>query len=196
MTVRTTYHHGDLREAMISAAVGIVSERGVDGISLRQLARQLGVSHGAPAHHFGDRTGLFTAIAARGFELLYDDLRQRIEKAADNPKARLNASGQGYVLFAVHRSGYFKVMFRAELLDRSDPSFAAASKRAYGLLRDAIVDAGSGRNRNKRDIDLDTLKAWSQAHGLATLWLSGTLGPAQGRDDFERLVAEIFPLEP
>jgi AcrR family transcriptional regulator len=67
---RLTYHHGDLRAAMLTEAARLVAERGVDRVSLRELAREAGVSHAAPAHHFTDRRGLFTALAAQGFELL------------------------------------------------------------------------------------------------------------------------------
>jgi AcrR family transcriptional regulator len=192
MPDKKAYHHGDLREALIAAAVDIIADEGVDKISLRQLARQSGVSHGAPAHHFKDRTGLFTAIATRGFERLHQELTARVEAAANTPKARLNASGIAYVLFAVHSPGYFKVMFRAELLDRGDPGFDAASKRSYRVLREAIADVRAGQSMTARQIDLEVVRAWSQAHGLATLWLNGALGEAQGGDDIEALVEVVF----
>lgn len=188
------YHHGDLREALLSSALAAIARDGLSSISLRQLAREAGVSHAAPAHHFQDRTGLFTALAARGFELLDQALRQAVANAPDNPKARLGASGKAYVLFAVENPAYFEVMFRPDLVHRDDPGLKSASSRAGALLREAIAAARGSKNRD--DIELEALRAWTHAHGLATLWNSGTLTETMAPDGIAALADRLFGIDP
>ena len=187
------YHHGDLREALLTAALSAIASHGIAAVSLRQLAREVGVSHGAPAHHFGDRTGLFTALAARGYDILDERLRRAVAAAPDRPRARLAASGKAYVLFAAENPAYFEVMFRPELLQRDDPALVAASRRAGAVLRDAIAETHAGPD--KRSLELEALKAWTHAHGLATLWLSGTLTPAMAPDGIAALADRVFGID-
>src|SRR6195256_5650444 len=100
---RNTYHHGDLKAALLAKAAALVAERGADGVSLRELARNAGVSHAAPAHHFTDRRGLFTALAAEGFSLLAEAL---LRARGDFANAAL-----AYVRFAIDHPGHYAVMF-------------------------------------------------------------------------------------
>ncbi|MBO0610283.1 TetR/AcrR family transcriptional regulator [Myceligenerans salitolerans] len=152
------YHHGDLRRAMIAAAATAVAERGPAGLSLRGLARLAGVSHAAPAHHFGDKAGVLTALAAEGFTLL--------ATALDEARGDLLASGVAYVTFAVDHPGHFAVMFDRSLVHREDPGLLAAERKASAALADLTPDAEAAR------------AAWSVAHGFAALWLSGAIsGP-------------------
>src|SRR5580700_8035801 len=115
---RPTYHHGDLRAAILNEAARLVAQRGADGVSLRELAREAGVSHAAPAHHFSDRRGLFTALAAQGFQLLAEAL---IDARGDFADAAL-----AYVRFAIGHPGHYRVMFEKSLVDVSDTELAAA----------------------------------------------------------------------
>ena len=108
------YHHGDLRAAVLAAAADVIARDGVDQLSLRSLAVELGVSHTAPRHHFGSREGVLTALACEGYELLADAL----ENAASN--GDFAAVGVAYVLFAVDHPGHFAVMHRPELVDGAD----------------------------------------------------------------------------
>ena len=179
MTAKPTYHHGDLRRALLDAAASAIEESGVTALSLRDLARRAGVSHAAPAHHFGDKAGLLTAMATEGYELLADAL-----EAADG----FLETGVAYVRFAVGHRAHFEVMFTPELYDRDDPALAAARDRTGGVLYrsaedlpDAAADPGAVRDA--------ALAAWSIAHGFATLWLSGSL-PDLGAspDEAARLV--------
>src|SRR5215467_5756971 len=109
---RPTYHHGDLRAAILDEAARLVAERGADRVSLRELARDAGVSHAAPAHHFSDRRGLFTALATQGFELLAAALVEARGNFADAALA--------YVRFAIGHPGHYQVMFNKSLLDVAD----------------------------------------------------------------------------
>lgn len=174
------YHHGDLRAALIDAAVDAIESDGVDRLSLRDLARRVGVSHAAPAHHFGDRTGLFTAIAADGF----DRLVRELEASGGD----FVAAGVAYVRFATAESGRFAVMFRPELLREDDPALAAARDRAGDLLR---AGAGAGAGAAAGDTRANALAAWSLVHGFATLWNAGAIDAPAGAapDELARAVA-------
>ncbi|RPK82482.1 TetR/AcrR family transcriptional regulator [Streptomyces sp. ADI98-10] len=183
-----TYHHGDLRRAVLTAALDVIAAEGPAALSLRDLARRAGVSHAAPAHHFKDRTGLLTAVAAEGYALFADaltgapDLRER---------------GVAYVRFAATHPAHFQVMFQPDLYRTDDPDLLAARARATDALRAGVADLPpDGRGEDDR---LAGLAAWSLAHGFATLLLSGNLSDAmEGRDPeevFRSLTALIFTPE-
>src|SRR6201993_1892243 len=114
---RTNYHHGDLRAAILTEAARLVAQRGADGVSLRELAREAGVSHAAPAHHFTDRRGLFTALAAQGFGLLATALAEARPRFLDAASA--------YVRFAIEHPGHYRVMFDQSLVGSSNRELAA-----------------------------------------------------------------------
>ncbi|MEU4618088.1 TetR/AcrR family transcriptional regulator [Streptomyces umbrinus] len=176
---RRAYHHGDLRRAIVTAALDVISSEGPSALSLRDLARRAGVSHAAPAHHFKDRTGLLTAIAAEGYGLLAATLAE----AAD-----LKDAGVRYVRFARDHPAHFQVMFTPELLRANDLELTTARALASERLRDAVsaVPAG-GRGTDAR---LAGVAAWSLAHGFATLLLSHNLDGPVGDQDPE----EVFRL--
>jgi AcrR family transcriptional regulator len=169
--VTGSYHHGDLRRVLMDAALGLIAERGPNAVSLRDLARAAGVSHAAPAHHFGDKAGLFTAIATQGQRLLADALAE--ELALGQGLRRLGAR---YVRFATERASHFEIMFRPDLYHHDDPDLVAAKARTSDLLRAAIP--GTGRDAERR-----VLAAWSIAHGFATLLRSGNLDHLVGEGD-------------
>ena len=118
---RDTYHHGDLKAVILAKAATLVAERGADGISLRELAREAGVSHAAPAHHFTDRRGLFTALAAEGWRLLADAL------AAARPD--FIDAALAYVRFALDHPGHYAVMFDRSLVNADDPELVDGAER-------------------------------------------------------------------
>jgi AcrR family transcriptional regulator len=159
------YHHGSLRAAVLTAAADQIAAEGVDAVSLRGLARRAGVSHAAPAHHFGDRRGLLTALAAEGFGGLADELA--------GAGSDFREVGVAYVRFAVNHRGHFAVMFRRDLLDLDDPDLAAARDRAGDALRTGVAALPAHR-RGDRPYDAQ-LAAWALVHGFATLWLDGAL---------------------
>lgn len=166
-----TYHHGNLRAQVLQTAAEIVAASGADGLSLRDLARRAGVSHAAPAHHFGDRRGLFTALAAAGFESLADALAPSVEAGT------FDRTAVAYVRFAVMHPGHYAVMFRADLLDDADPSLSHARERAAGLLDAGLATIPAERLTVRR---ADARRAaWALVHGVATLWLNGALPHAK-----------------
>ncbi|GAB3170463.1 TetR family transcriptional regulator [Micromonospora palomenae] len=167
MTTRG-YHHGDLRRALLDAAVQAIEESGPAALSLRDLARRAGVSHAAPAHHFGDKAGLLTALAVEGYDRLADELGG----AGDD----LLEVGVAYVRFAVDHRAHFEVMFQPDLYRGDDAEVRAARDRAHAVLRGGLAALPAAAP------DRDALAAWSIVHGFATLWLAGALPPEAGRD--------------
>jgi AcrR family transcriptional regulator len=125
---RETYHHGRLPETLLKAAAKLIAEQGVANLSLREVARHAGVSHGAPAHHFADKAGLLTALATQGYELFTDALCAARDAEGDDTVARLAATGRAYVLFAAKHRAHFEVMFRPELLRTDDPAHGAGNR--------------------------------------------------------------------
>ncbi|MFJ3712818.1 TetR/AcrR family transcriptional regulator [Streptomyces sp. NBC_01387] len=180
MTTERAYHHGDLRRAVLTAALHVIASEGPSALSLRDLARRAQVSHAAPAHHFKDRAGLLTAIAIEGYDLLSAALAE----AED-----LRDLGIRYVRFAAAHPAHFQVMFRPELLRPDDPELLAARERTRSRLGTAV----EGRSD---DPAIGFMAAWSMAHGFATLLLSHNLdGPLDGRDPeetFRALAGEMF----
>lgn len=186
------YHHGDLRRALLAAATEAIEEKGPAALSLRELARRAGVSHAAPAHHFGDKAGLLTALAAEGFELLAAALHD----AGDD----FLEIGVAYVRFAVDHRAHFEVMFRPDLYRADEETVAAARKQARdalfaGLARFQATRPATASGGDEDDTAATGLAAWAIAHGFATLWLGGAL-PAQLGDDPEvaarRVVGRLF----
>ncbi|MEU6168819.1 TetR/AcrR family transcriptional regulator [Streptomyces tanashiensis] len=185
-TSRSTYHHGELRQAVLAAALDVIATDGPGALSLRDLARRAGVSHAAPAHHFKDRTGLLTAIAAQGYALLAADLAGT---------ARLRERGVRYVRFAVEHPAHFQVMFQPELLRADDPDLLTAKERASAELRAGVADL-----RDVPDARTAGIAAWSLAHGFATLLLThnvdGALGDRDPEEYFRSLTGLLFSQQP
>ena len=172
MTPRT-YHHGDLHRAVLDAAVQAVLEVGPSQVSLRDLARRAGVSHAAPAYHFGNKAGLLTTLAAEGFQLLADHLTDVLEGTGSFLEV-----GVAYVHFAVEHRGHTQVMFRPDLYEASRADVVQARAAAAEALSAGIATlppevVGS-------DPKVAALAAWSLVHGFADLWLGGAI--SEGND--------------
>jgi AcrR family transcriptional regulator len=172
---RRGYHHGNLRQALIEAALGLVEERGVPEFTLREVARRVGVTHAAPQRHFEDRAALVAAVAEQGFRGLLARVEQALSPgSAHDPAARLNALGVAYVQFAVRNPAHFRVMFSAELVDKSrHPSLQAAAQAIHDFLVDSIAE-GQRKGEIVRGDPLElAFAAWSLVHGCAVLLIDG-----------------------
>jgi AcrR family transcriptional regulator len=162
------YHHGDLRSALLTAAEAELAEHGIEAFSLRQVARRAGVSHAAPAHHFGDANGLLTALAAEGFRQFLATQEAVEATVPDDSRARLIASGVGYVTFARARPALFRLMFGSQRTNYAQPALKAAADAALGHLMLRVSLAGG---QGAQDI----AAVWATAHGLADLLVSGRM---------------------
>jgi AcrR family transcriptional regulator len=166
---------GDLRQALLDAAVATLDEVGADKLSLREVARRAGVSHAAPAHHFTDKAGLLTAIAAEGFEILVTYLASAQPGGAGQPGDQLAVLGRAYAQFAEENPGRFEVMFRPGLLRADDLAFQRAGDAAFQALRHQIATCQSRGWRDRTPTDALAAAAWALAHGIAVLRMQGSL---------------------
>ncbi|MGC5615615.1 TetR/AcrR family transcriptional regulator [Georgenia sp. Z1491] len=162
-----SYHHGDLRRAVIDEALRIISSSGPEQLSLRAIAAAIGVSHTAPRHHFGSRDGLLTAIATEGFDGLADALIATREGGGTFLDV-----GVSYVGYGTSHPAHFAVMFAPDLL-LEDPELARASGRAFGELRSGVEALGA--DGRVEDAHAAVVAGWSLVHGLTTLALTGNL---------------------
>lgn len=169
------YHHGDLRAALLTAAEAVLAERGVDGFTLRECARRAGVSHAAPAHHFGDVGGLLAEMARIGFERLHQAMTCEMA-GAGGPTERFAAAGRGYLSFARDNPQHLLLMFQADRLDRTHPGLAEAGAAAFGDLVGAMAALrGLPQPLTDPAARIDIVLAWSVVHGFASLALAGEL---------------------
>lgn len=182
------YHHGQLERAAIDGAVEEVETVGVAAVSMRRIARRAGVSHAALAYQFGDKSGIFTAVATEGFRLA----AEMIGTDATGPDGFMRG-GQTYVAFALTHRGYFEVMFRPYLYRGDDPDLRAAKKAAfdilYGSARASLIAHRSGRVTDD-DVRGLVMAGWSLSHGFSTLAVTGNLSE-QLDTDTATLVTQI-----
>ncbi|MGW2092591.1 TetR/AcrR family transcriptional regulator [Promicromonospora sukumoe] len=168
---RETYHHGALREELVEACVRLIEAEGIAAVSLRRVAREAGVSPGAPYHHFADRAALLSAISARGFELLTQDLLSAVGRPGTTSGGdEVSRTVAAYVAFARRQPGHFQVMFRPELSEpEKHPAVQEAGDAALQVLTDLVVRLGVA------DPHALGLTLWATGHGLAALALDGLL---------------------
>ena len=182
---RDAYHHGALREALIAAAESVLAERGMEGFSLREVARRSGVSPAAPAHHFGDAEGLLAAVATLAFEGLTEALRAGDERGGSDPMAQLREQGLGYVGFALKHPGRFGLMFRCE--GYKSEALEQSGRAAFGVLEDGmrrLYGLPEGAALSPPQFQ-SLLAVWSVVHGFAHLALAGQFDdmlPARSRE--------------
>ena len=179
MPKKKTYHHGDLKNALIKAGVEILAKDGVIGLSLRKVAMKAGVSHAAPYAHFADKQALIAAISTEGFRQLYERVSGVAEKYRSQPEKQLTEAAWAYVQFAMDDRDRFKVMFSGVLEKEKDyPDFVAESQRNFQLVK-SIVEANqaSGRLRSG-DSALVALSTWGIIHGFLMLLLEGQISHA------------------
>ena len=176
-TTDTPYHHGDLHEALLKAAELVLERDGLAGLTLRAVAREAGVSHAAPTHHFGDLTGLLSELAAIGFRQ-FGKAMAAADASATTPSEKGMASAKAYVAYAQAHPGMYGLMFRSERLDHARPSLHEASEASFaGLARG--VGASRQEQISKESFSLDQAaaiaSAWSLVHGFTMLLLDGRL---------------------
>jgi AcrR family transcriptional regulator len=183
---KKTYHHVDLRSALLESAARIVAEKGVDGVTMRDLARRAGVSRTAPYRHFADKTELLAAVAEDGFRRLSTAIRNAREKST-GPIRGLENAFIAYVAFAVENPTHYRLMFGPRFLDFSrHPRLAETAREAFHQLEVTIRDGQqAGRIQPGASFDL-ALVCWSMAHGMSTLFIDGRIPPGKNVRTFSR----------
>ncbi|WP_158615405.1 TetR/AcrR family transcriptional regulator [Acidipila sp. EB88] len=204
MSPRATYHHGDLRAALIDAADQLIAEGGIETFSLRAAAQRAGVSPAAPAHHFGSVKGLLTQVAL----LAYARAGDYLDSVHDTPDPAHNvrALSLAFVRFAVENPGHFRLMFRGDLVDRDDPRYREFSHRPGLRLGRAVATYHGHRHidMNRFEDAAEMLGGIAAMHGLAYLVLEGKalrfFKGAQAEsfltDELPRVLEQIYPALP
>ena len=191
---KTSYHHGDLPQALLKAAEDELREKGVEGFTLRGCAKRAGVSHAAPAHHFGDANGLLTALAAIGFERFLSMQKARQAKAPAEPRAQLAASGLGYIDFALQNPELFRLVFSSTRTNFGDARLDQAARAGFDhLVADIFKLRGLDPHADQQAMH-DVMAVWATTHGLADLLLSDRMKPllALPTKERESALAEII----
>ena len=169
------------RERLLTAARRVVARDGLAGLTLRAIAREAGVSHGAPLRHFPTLASLLAALSAEGFGELVAAVAAAID-GVDRPRDRIAAAGHGYVRFALAEPGVYTVMFRPDLVDTTDARYVEAGLASFQQLAGLVADAQADGWHPDVPRDRLTVVLWANVHGLADLWLHGAPQGILGED--------------
>jgi AcrR family transcriptional regulator len=171
---RRGYHHGNLREALIIAAIDLIGEKGPAGFTFAEAARQAGVSPAAPYRHYRDRDALMADVARRGFERFEEQLKAAWDEGRPSPGAAFDRLGKAYLALARNDPAYFSAMFEAGLSMADHRDLREASERAFAVLKDACEALLAGMPAAKRPpAAMMALHIWSLSHGIASLFARG-----------------------
>lgn len=189
MGKKATYHHGNLRAALIEAALAILAAEGLAGLTLRKVAAGAGVSHAAPAHHFPNLQALFTALATIAFDRFTAAMANARKRAKADPVSQVRAAGRGYLSFARADPALFRLMFSQGDLDWQDAELQRAGAAAFAQLQ-AISAPLADQLGLKSEADRRELERliWSSAHGFAHLAIDGKMGDAGAPPDIARFL--------
>lgn len=190
---RKTYHHGDLRLKLIEGAIALIQEGQISQLSLREVARRIGVSHNAPYRHFPDKEALLAAVAEQGFQSLRAELEASLENTSDNSSQRLAAIGIAYVHFALQHPAHYRVMFNTcNNRIQENTALFSASKQAFEVLLQ-VIQSGQAKNSFRAG---DTVKmaqvAWSLVHGQAMLAIDGKLPVNEAFEEFLQFSSQML----
>ena len=168
---RRGYHHGNLREALVAAAVDLISQHGPAGFTVAEAARLAGVSPGAPYRHFRDAEALLAEVALRGFERFAEALSAAWAGGRPDPLRAYEALGRAYLDFARREPAYYAAMFETRIAPDAHPGLAAAGDRAFGVMREATEALIARLPEGPRPpVLMVALHVWSLSHGIASLF--------------------------
>jgi AcrR family transcriptional regulator len=181
------YHHGNLKEALVHAALDLIAKKGPAGFTFAEAARTAGVSPAAPYRHYRDRDDLLADVARRGFDLFAADLSGAWNGGRPDPASALDRTGKAYLAFARREPAYYSAMFEAGVPLENNPELKAAGDRAFAVLREAterfVATLPEG---NRPPVMMMALHVWAMAHGIASLF---------GRGDSARRPLPMSPEE-
>jgi len=182
------YHHGNLRTALLAQAERIVRERGVQELSLRELAREVGVSHGAPRRHFPDRQALLDALAEDGFARLGAELRGAMNGAGNEFQARLQATASAYVHFATRDAALLALMFASKHGEQQSEAFHEAADRAFSVMLELIEQGQAEAAIEPGEPERVGMVLFATIQGIAALVTGGMVAAEQ----LDELVADAI----
>lgn len=182
---KNSYHHGDLKNALIQAGTEILTEEGIGSLTLRKVASRAGVSHSAPYAHFKDKEALIAAISTEGFRLLYERMELAAAKHQASSDQMLLEVAFAYLSFALENPAYFKVMFSGALEREKDyPDFVSMSKKNFQFLTDLMQRCQREKILHDGDPDVLAVSVWSLVHGFVALLLERQI-PSSVLDEYE-----------
>ena len=182
-----------MRDRLVGIATEVLAAEGASAVTVRRVAREAGLSHGAPLRHFKSHQELLCAVAARGFKEMAEAVDAAVAAAdPDDASARLQASGGGYVQFAVEHPAVFALMFQGELLSSGDTELITAAAHSFQTLVDLVAEAqqrlGWQKHRPSREV---AGVLWATVHGMSHLWIGGVYAVPTGTPDINAAVASI-----
>ncbi len=190
--VKAAYHHGDLRTALIEAALEIIDEIGPQGLTIRKVAHRAGVSHAAPYRHFPDKDDLILAVVERGFELLDEEMDRARSAAGSDPIAQFAASGEAYLDFAMSYPAYYRVMFSGDLLaSKGNEALRHTSAASFVRMIDDLRMAQDMGLVRSGDPTLQAVAIVSTVHGFVSLANDNRLDQVYGGQYTEKQVRDF-----
>lgn len=172
MPRKKSYHHGDLKNALIQAGADILSKEGVSALSLRKVAQKAGVSHAAPYAHFTDKQALIAAISTEGYQKLYEKIALVAEQYRSDAPRRLVEAAWAYVQFALDEPDHFKVTLSGMIEKEQDyPAFVETARQTFSLVVDIVAQCQQAGILRTGSSDLTAVSVWALIHGFVTLLL-------------------------
>jgi AcrR family transcriptional regulator len=176
MPRKKSYHHGDLKNALIKAGADILSKEGVSALSLRKVAQKAGVSHAAPYAHFTDKQALIAAISTEGYKKLYEQIAQVAEQYRSDPLRRFVEASWAYVQFALDEPDQFKVTLSGMIEKEQDyPAFVETARQTFSLVVDIVLQCQQAGILRTGAADLTAVSVWALIHGFVTLLMENQL---------------------
>ncbi len=189
------YHHGDLKNALIQAGIAILSEEGLNALSLRKVAQRAGVSHAAPYAHFADKQALVAAISTEGYRCLYDQMYAVVQLYRDDPQRQLFEGAWAYVQFALDDPAHFKITLSGAVeMEKEYPAFVELSHKSFELVLEIVQRCQSVGTLKPGSPVLMAMSVWSLVHGFVSLYLEGQFA-SEFSDPAVLRQALIFALE-
>jgi len=192
--MKDSYHHGDLKNALIQAGSEILVEEGIAALSLRKVASRAGVSHSAPSAHFPDKQSLIAAISTEGFRQLYDSLKAAVDANRSDPAGMLVEVAYAYLSFGLNSPSLFKVMFSGILeQEKAYPDFVAMSKKNFQLLVDLVKQGQIAGVLRKGPPERMAISIWSMVHGFTALVIDRQFpGSIRDTQDLKELLSQVL----
>ena len=193
--VENTYHHGNLRDKILERAAEIIGEDGIEALSLRRIARDLGVSHGAPNRHFKSRAELLAELGAEAwFRARTAVLQAADDTGSDNPHIRLNAMGRGFLKWALNHGSLLAVIQHPDITRYVTSQLDIAMTDFRGLLQDTVIETQAAGRHPEVDSGLLALYTNAVPYGLATLMQDHRNADLLSNDQQDQVIAELIEL--
>lgn len=189
-----TYHHGNLRKALLDRAAHVIAEQGIESLSLRALARDLGVSHAAPSRHFADKAQLLQALASEGDKQFIDYIFAAAEAAGDNPLERYAAMGKAYIRFSLEFPAYYKTISHPDVMAHADAALRATGEQRRAIIHDAARAAQAAGWLPDEATDDVVIFSIATVHGVAGMLTDSLHGPKHASRDTDKLIENMVRL--